>query len=138
MHYGTTFHASQLDDHLAKFQKDEVPLIARKSSLSGANQVHLYSLLVQTPSGKVPLPIPQAVALSQYSCVRFLPICKDGVTASSQILDSSELLVNFHSNVLLTALSVLFTQSALISARSSPPQLLLLGMGLEPETKISD
>lgn len=53
MHYGTTFHASQLDDHLTKFQKDEVPLIARKSSLSGANEVHLYSLLVQTPSGKV-------------------------------------------------------------------------------------
>ena len=69
MHYGTTFHASQLDDHLTKFQKDEVPLIARKSSLSGANEVHLYSLLVQTPSGKVPLPILQAVALSLYSCV---------------------------------------------------------------------
>jgi len=46
MHFGTTFHVSDLSKHLAKFQKDSVPFMARKTS-SG-----IYSLIVQTPSGK--------------------------------------------------------------------------------------
>lgn len=49
MHYGTTFHASDLSAHLARFQKDGIPFMARKTSTSTA----LYSLLVQTPSAKV-------------------------------------------------------------------------------------
>jgi len=46
MHFGTTFHASDLSKHLAKFQSDSVPFMARKTS-SG-----IYSLIVQTPSAK--------------------------------------------------------------------------------------
>jgi len=46
MHYGTTFMADDLTEHLARFQKDKVAFMARKTS-SG-----LYSLLVQTPSAK--------------------------------------------------------------------------------------
>jgi hypothetical protein len=49
MHYGTTFHASDLSKHLAKFQADGIPFMARKTSSSPV----LYSLLVQTPSAKV-------------------------------------------------------------------------------------
>jgi len=49
MHYGTTFQVSDLSEHLALFQKDGIPFMARKTS-SGTT---LYSLLVQTPSAKV-------------------------------------------------------------------------------------
>jgi len=49
MHYGTTFHASDLSAHLARFQADGIPFMARKTSSSAP----LYSLLVQTPSAKV-------------------------------------------------------------------------------------
>jgi hypothetical protein len=49
MHYGTTFHASDLSAHLARFQEDGIPFMARKTT-SGTI---LYSLLVQTPSAKV-------------------------------------------------------------------------------------
>jgi hypothetical protein len=48
MHYGTTFYASDLSDHLRKFQVDGVPFMARKTS----SDTTLYSLLVQTPSAK--------------------------------------------------------------------------------------
>jgi len=49
MHYGTTFQVSDLSAHLALFQNDSIPFMARKTS-SGTT---LYSLLVQTPSAKV-------------------------------------------------------------------------------------
>jgi hypothetical protein len=49
MHYGTTFYASDLSDHLRKFQADGVPFMARKTS----SNTTLYSLLVQTPSAKI-------------------------------------------------------------------------------------
>jgi hypothetical protein len=49
MHYGTTFWASDLSDHLGKFQADGVPFMARKTS----SDTTLYSLLVQTPSAKI-------------------------------------------------------------------------------------
>jgi hypothetical protein len=49
MHYGTTFHAHDLSDHLEKFQADGVPFMARKTS----SDTPLYSLLVQTPSAKI-------------------------------------------------------------------------------------
>lgn len=49
MHYGTTFQVSDLSAHLARFQADGIPFMARKTS-SGST---LYSLLVQTPSAKV-------------------------------------------------------------------------------------
>jgi hypothetical protein len=49
MHYGTTFYASDLSDHLGKFQADGVPFMARKTS----SDTILYSLLVQTPSAKI-------------------------------------------------------------------------------------
>jgi len=49
MHYGTTFHASDLSEHLSKFQNDSIPVMTRKTT-SGTP---LYSLLVQTPSAKV-------------------------------------------------------------------------------------
>jgi len=52
MHYGTTFEASQLDSHLEKFQADEVPVMTRKSSSTDDSST-TYSLVVQTPSGKV-------------------------------------------------------------------------------------
>lgn len=46
MHFGTTFYANDLSKHIAKFQSDSVPFMARKTS-SG-----IYSLIVQTPSAK--------------------------------------------------------------------------------------
>merc|ERR1719230_719954 len=49
MHYGTTFYATDLSDHLEKFQADGVPFMARKTS----SDTILYSLLVQTPSAKI-------------------------------------------------------------------------------------
>jgi hypothetical protein len=49
MHYGTTFSVSDLSKHLAKFQADGIPFMARKTSSSPV----VYSLLVQTPSAKV-------------------------------------------------------------------------------------
>jgi len=49
MHFGTTFQVSDLSAHLAQFQNDSVPFMARKTTQS----TPLYSLLVQTPSAKV-------------------------------------------------------------------------------------
>jgi hypothetical protein len=49
MHYGTTFSVSDLSEHLAAFQADDIPFMARKTSSSPV----VYSLLVQTPSAKV-------------------------------------------------------------------------------------